>query len=108
MTIRTSATTSQTPGSITTPWNLIRTRKRSFHPANVTVQAVPTIFYTRKKSKLAELVDVYIRHNSPSKGGQAVLTLGKEKYTAKLIPDWDFGEQMVEFAVPEFAAGHQG
>ena len=41
-------------------------------------------------------------------GGQAVLTLGKAKYTAKLAPGWDFGEQMVEFAVPEFPDGHAG
>ena len=31
-------------------------------------------------------MDVYIRHNSPSKGGQAVLTMGKEKFTGQLSP----------------------
>ena len=67
---------------------------------------MPTIFYTQKESELAELVDVFVRHNSPSPGGQAVLTLGKAKYTATLASGWDFGEQRVEFAVPEFPAGH--
>ena len=81
---------------------------RKFSSGEVTVQALPTIFYERKEGKLFELVDVYIRHNSPSKGGQAVLNVGKEKFTSKLSADWDFGEQLVEFAVPEFAPGAKG
>jgi hypothetical protein len=81
---------------------------RKFSSGEATVQALPTIFYERKDDKLLELVDVYIRHNSASKGGQAVLSVGKEKFTAKLSPAWDFGEQLVEFAVPEFAAGTKG
>ena len=40
--------------------------------------------------------------------GRRVLTLGKAKYTAKLDSGWDFGEQRVEFAVPEFPAGTKG
>ncbi len=79
-----------------------------YSATELAVQALPTIFYTQKDSGLAELVDVYVRHNSPSRGGQAVLTLGKAKYTAKLASGWDFGEQMVELAVPEFPAGTKG
>ena len=79
-----------------------------FSPADIAVEALPTIFYTQKESGLAELVDVDVRHNSPSAGGQAVLTLGGAKYTSKLDPGWDFGEQRVEFAVPEFPKGTQG
>jgi len=79
-----------------------------FSSTELSVQALPTIFYMQKESGLAELVDVYVRHNFPSPGGQAVLTLGKAKYTAKLAPGWDFGEQMVEFAVAEFPAGAKG
>ena len=81
---------------------------RKFSSGEVTVQALPTIYYQRKEDKLFELVDVYIRHNSPSKGGQVVLSVGKEKFTEKLSPDWDFGEQLVELAVPEFAPGTKG
>ena len=81
---------------------------RKFISGEVTVQVLPTIYYQRKEDKLFEWVDVYIRHNSPSKGGQAVLTVGKEKFTEKLSPDWDFGEQLVELAVPEFAPATKG
>jgi alpha-mannosidase len=79
-----------------------------FSPTDVAVEALPTIFYTQKENQMAELVDVYIHHNSPSAGGQAVLTMGRAKYTAMLDPGWDFGEQRVEFTVPEFAKGTQG
>ena len=81
---------------------------RKFSSAEVTVQALPTIYYQRKEDKLVELVDVYIRHNSPSKGGQVVLSVGKEKFTERLSPGWDFGEQLIELAVPEFAPGTKG
>jgi hypothetical protein len=81
---------------------------RKFSAGEVTVQVLPTIFYQRKEDKLFELVDIYIRHSFPSKAGQAVLTVGKEKFVAKLSPGWDFGEQLVEFAVPEFAPGTKG
>ena len=79
-----------------------------FVSTDLAVQALPTVFYVQKDSGLAELVDVYVRHNSPFTGGQAVLTLGNTKYTAKLASGWDFGEQMAEFAVPEFRAGTKG
>jgi alpha-mannosidase len=73
-------------------------------PADLKVQVVPTVFYVQKEGRLAELVDVYIRHNCPSAGGQATLIIGKGIYTAKLSPDCDFGEQLVEFAVPDFSS----
>ena len=79
-----------------------------FSSAEVTVQALPTIFYVRKEDKLLELVDVYIRHSFPVKDGQVVLNVGKEKFTEKLSSGWDFGEQLVEFAVPEFGPGTKG
>ena len=81
---------------------------RTFSSAEVTVQALPAIYYQRKEDKLFELVDVYIRLNWPSKLGQVVLSVGKEKFTEKLSPGWDFGEQLVELAVPEFAPGTKG
>jgi hypothetical protein len=77
-------------------------------PSELAADAQPTIFFVRKDNGLEELVDVYVRHSFPSPGGEAVLSLGDAKYTAKLEPGWDFGEQMVEFAVPEFPAGTQG
>jgi hypothetical protein len=81
---------------------------REFSSGEVSIQALPTIFYERKEGKLVELVDVYIRHSFPSQGGQAVLTVGREQFVEKLSSDWDFGEQLAEFAVPEFSPGTRG
>ena len=72
---------------------------------NFAVDLVPTIFYQLKGQKLYELVDLYISHYSSLKGGQATLSVGNEKFTAQLDSGWDFGGQLVEFAVPEFAPG---
>ena len=79
-----------------------------YAPNEIAADAQPTIFYVRKDNGLAELVDVFVRYSSPSPGGEAVLSLGGAKYTAKLASGWDFGEQLVEFAVPEFPAGAKG
>ncbi len=72
--------------------------------ANLAVQVVPTIFYTSDNGKLSELVDVYIRYDHPTAALQASLTVGKSIYTAKLDRAGEFGDQMAEFAVPEFPA----
>jgi hypothetical protein len=76
-----------------------------YPPDELTVDAQPTIFYVRKDNGLEEVVDVYVRHNLPSAGGEAVLSLGHAKYTQKLASAWEFGEQMVEFTVHEFPSG---
>lgn len=81
----------------------------NYAPAGLEVQALPTVFYVQKKAGgLAELVDVFIRHHASSRGGQVVLDLGKAKYTAALESGWDFGEQKVEFSVPEFSGDTKG
>ena len=96
------------PGLFYDALELVQDPERKYSTGEVTVRALPTIFYEWKEDKLLEFVDVYIRHNLPSNGGQAVLKVGKEKFTAKLSAGWDFGEQLAEFAVPEFAPKTEG
>lgn len=79
-----------------------------YSPNELAVDVQPTIFFLQKGDGLQELVDIYVRHCSASPGGDVVLSLGKAKYTAKLASGWDFGEQMVEVAVPEFHASING
>ena len=96
------------PGLFYDALELDQDAEGKFSSTELAVEAQPTIFYTQKDGGLAELVDIYVRHNFPSPGGQAVLTLGKAKYTAQLASGWDFGEQKLELAVPEFPAGTTG
>ncbi|HUY13797.1 MAG TPA: polysaccharide lyase family protein [Terriglobia bacterium] len=76
-----------------------------FISTEVTAQVQPTIFYQRKGGQLTELVDVLVHHNSPARNGHVTLVVGKQRFTQPLLLDSDFGEQRVEFAVPEFTSG---
>ncbi len=57
----------------------------------------------RRPSGLAELIDVYVRYNSPLKSGEVALTVDGKKVEHALTPGADFGEQLAELPVPEFA-----
>jgi alpha-mannosidase len=70
----------------------------------VTAQTEPTIFYVREGNDLSEVVEVYIRHNAPLKHGRVTFGLAGRQFQQALRPGMDFGEQLVEFRVPEFAA----
>jgi hypothetical protein len=78
---------------------------RKFSAGDLNVQVLPTIFYQLKGEKLSELVDVYIRHNSPGKGGQVALSVGQEKFTAQLSGSSEFGDERARLTLPEFASG---
>jgi len=58
------------PGLFYDALELVQDPERKYSSGDVTVQALPTIFYVWKEDKLLELVDVYIRHNFPSNGGK--------------------------------------
>jgi hypothetical protein len=73
-----------------------------FEKSRLAAEVTPTVFYFRKGEGLKELVDVQVRSNQSFASGQVTLKLGKETYTQKLNPDQEFGEEVVEFPVPEF------
>ena len=75
--------------------------------AEVTVEVVPTIFYMRDVAGVAELVDIYVRHNAAVLHGEVSMIVGTDKYTQELSAR-EFGEQMVEFSVSEFTSGARG
>ena len=77
MTIPATAMTSRIPESITMRLELDQDAEAKYAPNELAVDAQPTIFYMQKEQALAELVDVYVRHNSPSAGGQVVADLGQ-------------------------------
>ena len=81
---------------------------QSYAPGKISVQAEPTVFYQEKGNQLVELVDVYVRHNMPSQKARVALSLGGNKFSSDLPPDHAFGEERIEFAVPEFAANTAG
>ena len=50
-----------------------------------------------------ELVDVYVRFGERLRRGCLTRTLGKTKLVQELSPHREFGEERVEFEVPEFS-----
>ena len=78
------------------------------YPAHaITAEAAPTIFYVRQGESLRELVDVYVRQNSAVEQGQVTLEVGGHQYHQPLSGK-EFGEQRVEFSVPEFTTSVNG
>ena len=78
-----------------------------YDPAAVTAEVVPTIFYARHGDEVAELVDIYLRHNAAVRQGEVSLFVGTDKYSQDLSKR-EFGEQMVEFSVSQFPPGAKG
>src|SRR5215469_8073898 len=62
----------------------------------------PTVFYRNKDGQLFELVDVTVSAAEKLSRGQVELKLGGTRLIAPLGEE-DFGQQRVEFEVPEFA-----
>ena len=70
------------------------------------VEATPTVFYKREAGKLYEVVSVIVRWSRLTpRDGYVHLYVGDWGGVQPVKNDRDFGEQRVEFLVPEFAAG---
>ena len=66
-------------------------------------QIVPTIFYQRRQNQLGEMVDVFVRHGKRIEPGSNVdLTIASRRYQQSLKGGQDFGEEKLEFFIPEF------
>ncbi|MGC2636903.1 MAG: polysaccharide lyase family protein [Acidobacteriaceae bacterium] len=67
----------------------------------------PTIFYEQKGAVLEERVDVLVRSTAPLRGGSVELAMGGREWSQTMHGAEDFGEQRLEFLVPEFTAETQ-
>ena len=69
-------------------------------------QIVPTIFYTQKDGKLYELVDVFVRNAGLiPEGASFDLEIAGLHDRQRIKEKHDFGEEKIEFEIPEFPAG---
>jgi hypothetical protein len=67
--------------------------------------ATPTVFYKSEGGKLSELVTVFVHRSKPSTHGSVTLSLGAWSQTQELRGGQEFGEERVQFYVPEFSLG---
>ena len=80
---------------------------RKYPTDEVTAKVTPTVYYLHHGDGLVELVDVYVGHNVAVQRGEVTLAVGAQKFNHELS-NRDFGEQMVEFPVPELTSAAQG
>ncbi|MFL6211284.1 MAG: polysaccharide lyase family protein [Pyrinomonadaceae bacterium] len=65
----------------------------------------PTVFYRRENGRLLEVVSVIVSWRNVAPQGTVTLALPGWSRTQTLTSAHEFGEQRLEFSVPEFAAG---
>lgn len=63
----------------------------------------PTVFFRQKNGQGDELVDVTVTSPRKLNSGDVELTIGKQQFRIPLSFPNDFGQQRVEFEVPEFS-----
>jgi len=86
---------------------LIQNPKIEFKRDEVKVKVKPTIFYKNRKDNLYELVDLFLTSYSGEKE-EVSLRLGSKIIDTTLVSSQSFGEQKIEFEVPEFNTKTKG
>ena len=82
---------------------LYRDPASKYSSAKLGAEVRPTIFYKSTTGGLTEQVDVFVTFAERPRHAQVDLTVGEQKFTQRMEVDRDFGEQKLEFDVPEFA-----
>ena len=68
------------------------------------VRLMPTIFYQQQQGRLVERVDCVVRYaGPPARGASMDLAIDSHHQHRAFAREYDFGEEKLEFAVPEFA-----
>ncbi|MGB7516353.1 MAG: polysaccharide lyase family protein [Candidatus Acidiferrum sp.] len=68
-----------------------------------TASVVPTVFFRQHNGQTYELVDVTVTSTQKLNAGDVELTAGKQNFHLPLTGTNDFGQQSLEFEVPEFS-----
>lgn len=77
-------------------------RGKSARKNAVRVALEPTIFYRQRGEQLMEIVNATVRFADTAPAKTAVLTMNGRQFTATLKPMKDFGEQSIDFEIPEW------
>ena len=81
------------------------TEKHAYVP-QATVE--PTIYYVQKEGKLLELTDVTVTLGDKVRKGEVILITGGNTYRSELAGLRDFGQQRVQFSIPELTQNTPG
>lgn len=70
-----------------------------------TIEITPTVFYKSEAKQLAEVVSVTVSWDGLDPHGMVALSASQSQQTQPFAPGREFGEQRLEFLLPEFSAG---
>jgi hypothetical protein len=87
--------------------SLVNDPAGSYDETEIHAQVTPTIFYRRKAGHLVEILDAVLRVGQPTMGGDAVLIINGRRYTTKVAAIADFGEERLDFEIPEWTGTTQ-
>lgn len=76
--------------------------RAKFNAKTIHAEVTPTIFYQREAGRLTEVVDAWLRFGQATPAGEATLAIDGQRYTAKIPASEGAGEQLLEFAVPQW------
>ena len=89
------------PGSSGIVYDALALRHPVASVSRPAVSVQPSIYYQRSGNHLNELVDVFLTNVKISWHARVTLILGASKFELSFDRDRDFGEQKLEFAIPE-------
>jgi len=72
-------------------------------PRSTEVSIDPTIFYVNRDGALSELAEVTVTHSEPVQQGDVTLTVAGKDLKAAIAQGHDFGEERLEFTIPELS-----
>lgn len=77
-------------------------------PRKSTALLLPTIFYQQRQGGFDEIVNLYLRYaERPKPEGRVKLLVARNSYSQTIQSKGNFGEEKVEFFIPEFPAQTQ-
>jgi len=89
------------PGASGIVYDALALRHTAVRQSKMSVSVLPTIYYQRSGGQLNELVDVYLSSSRMPTNARVTLILGQRKFPLSYQLDRDFGEQKLQFAIPE-------
>jgi hypothetical protein len=89
------------PGASGVVYDALALRHTAASLSRMSVTVRPTIYYKRSRDQLDELVDVFFSTANMPKHARVTMILGPHAFPLSFDGDRDFGEQRLEFAIPE-------
>ena len=81
---------------------LTQAEKRKYSTRRASASLVPTIFFRKEPSGLAEVVEAFVSSPTIPSSGELILRAGGKSITQPFTSSEQFGELRVEFNVPEW------